>query len=133
MGRILVIDDDASVRDAMAFLLRMHGHDIFVAGEGHAGLATLETTPVDLVIVDRHMPKMDGLEVIKSIRGKLPALPIIAMSGSIVDGDFVVPRALASGPGFGAIKTLPKPLRAETLLSLVDDILGVAGEREQHA
>lgn len=112
----------------MAFLLRMHGYDIVVAGEGATGLAALDAAPVDLVIVDRHMPNMDGLEVIKSIRDKLPALPIIAMSGSIRDEDFVMPHALATGPGFGAIKSLPKPLKAETLISLVADMLTVHGE-----
>lgn len=112
----------------MAFLLRTHGHDILMAGEGAAGLAMLESGPVDLVIVDRHMPNMDGLEVIRSVRAKWPALPIIAMSGSIIDEDFVMPHALVSGPGFGAIRSLPKPLKAETLISLVVDILAVHGD-----
>lgn len=128
MARILVIDDDVAVRDAMAFLLRAHGHDVQMAAEGVAGLEALSSAAIDLVIVDRHMPKLDGLEVIKSVRAKRPALPIIAISGSIMDEDFVLPRDLVIGAGFGAIKSLPKPLKAETLVSLVEEMLTVHGE-----
>lgn len=127
MARILIIDDDAAVRDAMAFLLRMHGYDTIVAGEGAKGIAMLDAGPVDLAIVDRYMPKMDGFEVIKSIRAKQPKLPIIAMSGSLIDEALAMLPHLPSGADFGAIRSVPKPLKAEVLISTIEELLAANG------
>jgi DNA-binding response OmpR family regulator len=126
MARILVIDDDAAVRDALTFVLRAYGFDVVGVDEGMKGIAALDEGSIDLLIVDRYMPRMDGLEVIKSVRAKRPKLPIIAMSGSI-DENFVASSDLPTGADFGPIKSLPKPLKADRLISLVKQLLSADG------
>jgi CheY-like chemotaxis protein len=123
MARILVIDDDTAVRNALVFVLRAYGFDVVDVDEGAKGIAALDEASVDLLIVDRYMPKMDGLEVIKLVRAKQPRLPIIAMSGAM-DANFVASIDLPTGSDYGPIKSLPKPIRADGLISLVEQLLG---------
>lgn len=127
MARILVIDDDTAVRNALIFVLRAHGFDVVGADEGAKGIAALDETSIDLMIVDRHMPKMDGLEVIKSVRAKQPRLPIIAMSGSIMDDNFAASGGVRMGGDFGPIESLPKPIKAGRLISLIEQLLAASG------
>jgi CheY-like chemotaxis protein len=124
MARILLIDDDAAVRDAMAFLLRVHDYDVVATDDGAKGIAALDSAPVDLVIVDKFMPKMDGSAVIKAIRAKLPKLPIIAISGATTDVSSRGPDDLPTGPDVGVLTSLPKPFKPEKLLEVIEDLLG---------
>lgn len=123
MARILIIDDDKAVLDAMVFVLRAYGYATVAAAEGATGIAALDAEPFDLVIVDRYMPNMDGLEVVRSIRAKWPALPIIAMSGSIKDDAFAVLNTMSAGPEHGAIRNVPKPLKPDQLISTIESLL----------
>jgi two-component system response regulator MprA len=126
MARILMIDDDPAVRDAMAFLLRVHGYDVITAEDGAKGVAALEAGRVDLVIVDRYMPNMDGITAIKAIRVRLPQIPIIAISGSILD-ESSASEEIPVGPGFGVLRSLAKPFKPEKLLSVIEELLAAGG------
>jgi CheY-like chemotaxis protein len=122
MTRILVIDDDAAVRDAMVFLLDVHGYEVIAAEDGAKGVAALEAGPVDLVIIDRFMPNMNGFTAIKEIRLKLPQTPIIAISGSI-SNESLASEDRRFGPAFGVLRSLPKPFRPEKLLQVIEELL----------
>ncbi|HEY0331990.1 MAG TPA: response regulator [Rhodopseudomonas sp.] len=79
--RALVIDDDASVGAAIRAILARHGYATELASRAHAGMRSLELAPFDVVLVDIFIPGMSGLDTISSIRRKVPALPIVAMTG----------------------------------------------------
>jgi two-component system NtrC family response regulator len=87
MPRILLIDDDASLREVLAYTLREQGHEVETAADGTAGLALLERAVPDAVITDLKMPGVDGLEVLRRAHELDAALPVIVLTafGSIED------------------------------------------------
>jgi signal transduction histidine kinase/ActR/RegA family two-component response regulator len=79
--RILVIEDDPEVRRVIVDSLELSGHSVTSATNGIDGLAALRKTPPELLIVDYAMPKMNGAEVIKRARERLPNLPVVLATG----------------------------------------------------
>ncbi len=79
--RILVIEDDADVRRVIAESLELAGHVVTSAADGEAGLEQLACDAPDLVIVDYAMPGMNGADVIRKARERLPGLPVILATG----------------------------------------------------
>ena len=120
MARILIIDDDESIRSVFQRFLSGNGYEVDVAADGRKGLRSLEQNPVDLVITDIMMPETDGLEVIMAICGKSAEVPVIAMSGGMhaMPMDF-----LPMAKKFGACKVLYKPIELEELLAAVEETL----------
>lgn len=80
--RIVVIDDDAAIRDLLARYLRSQGYDADTSEDGSAGLARCRRSPPDLVLCDLRMPGTDGLEVLSALREELPDLPVVVVSGT---------------------------------------------------
>jgi len=81
--KILLIDDHAMVRDALARMLRWLGHTVLPAPSGQAGLARLETSDgVDLVLTDFQMPGMNGVEVAKAVRTRWPHVHVGIITGA---------------------------------------------------
>lgn len=79
---ILLVDDDAMVREATAWMLADAGHRVHEAEDGEAALEYLvKEGPVDLLITDINMPKMDGLELANQTKARWPALPVLLVSG----------------------------------------------------
>jgi CheY-like chemotaxis protein len=78
MMSVLVIDDDAGVRDSIARVLVYYGIDVRTAVDGVAGVEEFLRQPADIVIVDIIMPRLSGVEVIKKIRGDYRRARIIA-------------------------------------------------------
>ncbi|MEO5338370.1 MAG: response regulator [Magnetospirillum sp. WYHS-4] len=81
MARILVIDDDPRIRLLIRRILEGDGHAVEEAGNGSAGVDKQCVTPFDLVITDIVMPDQEGVETIRVLKRRFPALPIVAMSG----------------------------------------------------
>ena len=80
-SRILVIDDEAGIRDSMRRTLEYQGYQFIGAATGQEGLALIERDPPDLVFLDIKMPGMDGLEVLERIKASNPAVPVVMVSG----------------------------------------------------
>src|SRR5262245_57838440 len=80
-SRILVIDDEAAIRDSLKMTLEYEGYEFLAAATGQEGLALIERESPDLVLLDVKMPGMDGLEVLDRIRVVNEALPVIVVSG----------------------------------------------------
>ncbi len=79
--RILVVDDEDGVRNAIRRSLRKEGYDLHFASEPNEGLALLKERPMDLVISDHLMPNMTGLEFLKIVRDRLPDSVRIILTG----------------------------------------------------
>ncbi len=112
---VLIVDDEFGLADIAADLLRDVGYDVVIAINGKAGLASLSTHPVDLVIVDLMMPVMDGPEMIARMRADpaLARIPVILMTA--------LPEAIKSDTGANA--TLVKPFGFKELLGTIDRLL----------
>jgi CheY-like chemotaxis protein len=85
--RILIIDDDALVRQSLSMLLSGLGHEIFTASTAMDGIERAENTPVDVALVDMKMPGLDGLEAVKAIVRMEPSIPVVGMSGGSLNAD----------------------------------------------
>jgi two-component system NtrC family response regulator len=118
MGRILLIDDDKSLREVVQFILTESGHDVRTAGDGREGLALLEPD-LDLVISDIRMPGLDGMEVLRRIReGDDPSPPPVI----ILTAHGTVEQAVAAMQ-LGAFTYLLKPFARDELKLTVDRAL----------
>ena len=121
--KILVIDDDESIRGVFSRFLSGKGYTVDCAADGRKGLRMIDVDPPDLVITDIMMPEADGLEVVMALRKRDHMIPIIAISGGMhaAPMDF-----LPMAKKFGAGKVLYKPLELKDLLSAVEEMLGEA-------
>src|SRR5437667_8126976 len=79
--RILVIDDEAPIRDSLKMTLEYEGYEFMGAATGQDGLSLVEREAPDLVLLDVKMPGMDGLEVLDRLRAANEALPVVVISG----------------------------------------------------
>jgi len=118
--RILVIDDDADVRETIRVTLESVGYEVVDAGDGQQGLAAFCRRVPDLVITDIVMPVTEGLQTIREIRRLRPAAPILAVSagGRAGQHDFLeIARRL------GAWDVMVKPFDPDELIARVKSCL----------
>jgi len=88
-GRILVVDDEASVRESLALVLSAAGYDVNTAHNGFDALLQLKTLTPAVIISDLNMPQMSGFEFLSVVRRRFPEIPVVAASGAYVRGDQV--------------------------------------------
>ena len=121
MTRVLVIDDDDSLRQIVSETLEAEGYEVLQASNGRIGIDLFRAAPADLVITDIIMPVHEGVGTIIELRKEYPDLKIIAMSGGALAGavDY-----LELAEKLGASATLTKPFRQERLLAAVRKALG---------
>jgi len=133
MRRILVVDDDRHVRLAIAAWLKGCGFRVAVADGSANGLAALDDTSFDLMIVDILMPDMRGFESIRLFHQRAPTVPLIAISGYAFAGtEANDPTCLKMALSLGATRCLRKPFRPSTLLGLIDECLSEAEPHRRH-
>lgn len=130
MTSVLIIDDEEEVGHALRRVLERARYTVSTAGGGREGLALLDQHQPDLVITDIIMPKMHGIELIRTIRARHPATRIVAISGG---GNFgplqYQPEAittsayLAAASEAGADAVLTKPFDKDELLEVVRRLL----------
>src|SRR5213076_428484 len=109
MARIIVIDDQEPIRRIVRRALENDGHQVFEASDGELGMALLEREPVDVVITDIFMPGMDGIQTLREIRKRFPAIKVIAMSGGDSTGLLDLRH---DAELLGALKSIQKPFNA---------------------
>jgi CheY-like chemotaxis protein len=127
MRRILVVDDDPHICLAIRAWLKRYGFRVSIADGGANGIAALDNSTFDLMIVDMFMPNMRGFESIRVFHNHAPAVPLIAISGYAFSG----PEASSSdflemALRLGATRCLRKPFRPTTLLGVIDECLSEA-------
>ncbi len=116
-SKILVVDDEPAMRNGLATMLGRHGLEVRTADGGEEALELFAEAPADLVVTDRRMPGMDGVELTRRLHELEPALPVI-----VVTADDDVPTALAAVRA-GASDYLLKPVDIDALLVSIDQAL----------
>ena len=117
MPRILVVDDDPALRDAVARAMRFDSYDVDVAVDGQDALDQQALNPADLVILDVAMPRMDGLEASRRLRAAGDRTPVLMLTARDAIGDRV------EGLDAGADDYLVKPFALEELRARVRALL----------
>jgi CheY-like chemotaxis protein len=124
MARILVVDDDPMVCEAIEVCLQHQGFEVTVANGGEAGLRALETSAFDVMLVDIFMPHMRGFESIRIFHERAPATPLIAMSGyAFAEIEPPSPDFHKMAHDLGATHCLQKPFSPKALLAAIDECL----------
>lgn len=124
MARVLVVDDDVTVREVVVSYLRADGHAVVEAADGTVALKEMREEPADLVVLDLMMPGIDGLEVCRRLRA-VGDVPIIMLTALGSETDRVV------GLESGADDYVTKPFSPRELVLRVNALLRRVGERAE--
>ena len=127
MARILVIEDDSSVRGVVRRALERVGHTVFEGVDGGDGFDQVVRNRVDVVVTDLVMPNQEGIETIQRLKRLDPRIPIIAMSGVASEGEFSI---LDDALLIGADAALEKPFDIADLIGAVDRLLARRGDAD---
>jgi DNA-binding response OmpR family regulator len=111
--RILVVEDEASLRDGIVDLLEGDGHEVTAVGDGALAVETGLRDPFELIVLDLMLPKLDGMEVCRRLRAARPGMPILMLTARGSEDDKV--RGLVEG----ADDYVTKPFSARELLARV--------------
>lgn len=122
MARVLVVDDDITVREVVVSYLKAAGHQAYEAADGSAALSQFRDQPADLVILDLMMPGVDGLQVCARLRA-MGDVPIVMLTALGAETDRVV------GLESGADDYVTKPFSPRELVLRVNALLRRAGDR----
>ena len=125
--RILVVEDDPTLRQALAFNLNREGYEAVTAAGGEAALEMARARPLDLILLDVMLPGMSGLEVLRVLRREDRTTPVIILSAKGEEIDRVV------GLKVGADDYVPKPFSRPELLARVEAVLRRADRAEAEA
>jgi two-component system response regulator MprA len=123
-ARVLVVDDEPQLRNAVSRALRMEGYTVGIATDGPAGLAVMAAERPDLVVLDVMLPRMDGLEVCRRMRRNGDTTPVLMLTALDSVGDRV------AGLDAGADDYLVKPFALEELFARVRALLRRASPPE---
>lgn len=117
MAQLLIAEDDELLRDALQTQLTQAGHAVAVAEDGQVALDMMTRSAYDALVLDLGLPKVDGLEVLRRLRERMPALPVLVLTAR----DGVEDRV--AGLNAGADDYLTKPFSREELLARLQAIL----------
>ena len=121
--RVLVVEDDAAIREGMVDALRFEGYGALQAADGVAGMEAALGANVDLVLLDLVLPGHGGLEILTEVRASRPTLPVIIITARGAEADRV------TGLRLGADDYVVKPFSVKELLARVEAVLRRSAER----
>ncbi|MEV4539538.1 response regulator transcription factor [Asanoa sp. NPDC049518] len=125
--RILVVDDEAAVRDALSRLLRFEGYDVCLADDGDSGLRQVRSQGPDAAVIDVMMPRRDGLSMCRALRADGNPVPVLLLTARESVSDRV------AGLDAGADDYLVKPFASPELLARLRALLRRSGPAEGSA
>jgi DNA-binding NtrC family response regulator len=125
-GSILVIDDEAEIREGLELLLKTEGYQVSMADTGQSGLSRLGEQPYDLLLLDVSLPDRNGIELLKDIRRHDPHLPIVLITAY---GSIEMARAAFKS---GAMDYITKPWSNDELLAQVAQAVEAHRLREEN-
>lgn len=122
MTKVLLAEDDADIRDLVAFKLAQNGYDVTSISDGPAALAAAKSVIPDLAVLDVTMPGMSGLDVCRQMRAdsSTARVPVILLTARAQEAD------VQAGFGSGADDYVIKPFSPRELLSRVEAVLARA-------
>jgi DNA-binding response OmpR family regulator len=123
MARVMVVDDDVTVREVVVTYLRAAGYDVGESADGESALEMLRGERADLLVLDLMLPGIDGLEVCRRVRAKGDDVPVIMLTALGSETDRVV------GLERGADDYVTKPFSPRELVLRVESVLRRVGER----
>ena len=117
---VLTVDDSASIRQMVSFTLKSAGYEVVEAVDGMDGLEQAKGKSFNLVLTDQNMPRMDGLSLIKSLRGmpSYRSVPILMLTTESSD------TMKSQGRAAGATGWLVKPFDPQKLIEVVKKVIG---------
>ena len=125
-GKILVVDDDPDILDALAMILESQGYQVYTARDGIEGLANLKAEKPDLMILDLLMPKMDGFAVCKELQdprySKFKEMPILILT-SVREDASRRRYELETGLELNVDDYVEKPISPDILLQRVERLV----------
>jgi two-component system, NtrC family, nitrogen regulation response regulator NtrX len=124
--RILVIDDEAAIRDSLRMILEYEDYRFLGASSGQEGIALCQRERPDLVLLDIKMPGMDGMEVLRSLHASDDTLPVVMISGHGTTTTAVEAMKL------GAENFLEKPLSSEKVIATLRNVLALSELRSEN-
>ena len=117
-ARVLVVDDEASIRDLLSKTLALAEYDVDTAADASTALGRVRTTEYDLLIADLRMPGMDGLTLIRQVKRTRPDMPVIIITG------FSTESSAIEAVNLGVAGYLRKPFRVPEVLAAAAKALG---------
>ncbi len=124
--KVLVVDDEPTVREVVVGYLRRDGHDVAEAADGNAALELLDADPPDLVVLDMMLPGVTGLDILRRVRATSD-IPVIMLTARAEESDRV------SGLELGADDYVVKPFSPRELAARVNGVLRRTSGRESNA
>ncbi|MBK7646656.1 MAG: response regulator [Betaproteobacteria bacterium] len=117
---VLAVDDSASIRQMVSFTLKSAGYEVIEAVDGQDGLDKAKAKSVNLILTDQNMPRMDGLTLIKNLRGlpQYASTPILMLTTESSDA------MKSQGRAAGATGWLVKPFDPQKLIEVVRKVIG---------
>lgn len=115
MNKVLIVDDEPRVRNALREVLLKEGFDVEEASDGQKGMVLWRNNPAAILLIDIFMPDKEGIETIMELKRSWPKAKIIAMSGQ--------PDMLIAAKLLGADKTLVKPIHRQCLFDAIHSVL----------
>lgn len=125
--RVLVVEDDRSLREGLAMNLRRQGYEVLLAADGDEGMAMAFDERADIIILDIMMPGFSGLDILDELRSRKVAVPVLVLSAR---GRL---EQRVQGLKLGADDYLPKPFDLGELLARVEALLRRSGWQEDGA
>ena len=127
LGRILVVDDEESMCQYLSILLKKEGYEVLTVNSGQEALQVFENHPLDLVMTDIQMPRMDGIQLLKGIKGIDPHLPVIIMTA------YASEQSAIEAVNLGAFCYLQKHSKNDEIKMFVRNALALRQARTENS
>ncbi len=125
MPRVLVVDDEAGMRDFLTLLLEGQGYDVATAADGGEALRVFDERPADLVISDIRMPKMDGVALLGGLRQRDPSVPVVLVTA------YASAESAIQAMKLGAVDYITKPFKVAEIKLVLDRVLAARSRAGQ--
>ena len=125
MPRVLVVDDEAGMRDFLALLLEGEGFEVATAADGGEALRLFDERPADLVISDVRMPKMDGVALLGDLRQRDPSVPVVLVTA------YASAESAIQAMKLGAVDYITKPFKVAEIKLVLHRVLAARSRAEQ--
>ena len=113
--RVLLVDDEVEFLGTLIKRMKHREIDVDGVGSGEEALTSLEEDPVDVVVLDVKMPDMDGIDVLREVKGRLPSIEVVMLTG------YANIEVAVRGMELGAFDYLMKPIDIDELLHKIED------------